>query len=498
MIRARSILRKQLLYFVTIALVITALSGCLYYRSSTANLSGSTQKDLRRYAAEARDYIEKAFWGAVNRDVRYLSESPSMAAFLSASKDESVLAKSQLERLCHRVAKENAERYQSIRFIDAEGREQIVVSGSRRIKNYRSIQEAASENEFYRRTFSLFHRLAIEPTGTLLVEGPLQSGSTLLFAYSTEDPEGEAFSGMVLFHCNLAPLYRYLADIQVLGHPVAWVFDSRGNVVLSPKGEPASSVISAETSGEFRESVRLNLGAGDRRIFRVMFRVSPLVYKQHVSDALRQTAILFLPSMATAFVLAFFFSRRISRPVRALADAVAKVGEGRLDIQAEVLSGDEIGDLARSFNRMTGELNSAQNELREAKEGAEARSQEIQRAYRRLEETEDQLIQSRKMDAVGRLAGGIAHDFNNILMVINGQSQLLLEGLKGQEKLMRQAEQIHGAGERAASLTRQLLAFSRKQVLRPKILELNSVVGRLESMLRRFDRRGHRIHDRTE
>jgi two-component system cell cycle sensor histidine kinase/response regulator CckA len=99
---------------------------------------------------------------------------------------------------------------------------------------------------------------------------------------------------------------------------------------------------------------------------------------------------------------------------------------------------------------------------------------------------EEQLRQAQKMEAVGRLAGGIAHDFNNLLMVIQGYGDLLVERLPAGDPLHRNAEQIQMAAQRASSLTRQLLAFSRKQILAPKILNIQSVVADMEKILRRL------------
>lgn len=99
---------------------------------------------------------------------------------------------------------------------------------------------------------------------------------------------------------------------------------------------------------------------------------------------------------------------------------------------------------------------------------------------------EEQLRQSQKMEAVGRLAGGIAHDFNNLLMVISGYSDMTIEQAKDNPELRNQIEQIRQAAARAASLTHQLLAFSRKQILQPVVLDLNTVVGQMDRMLRRL------------
>jgi PAS domain S-box-containing protein len=99
---------------------------------------------------------------------------------------------------------------------------------------------------------------------------------------------------------------------------------------------------------------------------------------------------------------------------------------------------------------------------------------------------EGQLRQAQKMEAIGQLAGGVAHDFNNLLTVISGYSELLQHHLSADDTLRRQAEQIKIAGDRATALTRQLLAFSRQQVLRPVVLDVNVIVANLLQMLPRL------------
>jgi len=134
--------------------------------------------------------------------------------------------------------------------------------------------------------------------------------------------------------------------------------------------------------------------------------------------------------------------------------------------------GNEISTLVRATDVM---LETIKNHLAERTRSEAA-----------LRKSEDQLRQSQKMEAVGKLAGGVAHDFNNLLSVITGYTELLLFKLDGKNPARRELEEIHRAGERAAALTGQLLAFSRRQVLQPKLLQLPDVVENIGKMLRRL------------
>jgi PAS domain S-box-containing protein len=108
------------------------------------------------------------------------------------------------------------------------------------------------------------------------------------------------------------------------------------------------------------------------------------------------------------------------------------------------------------------------------------------RAEEALRESEEMFRQAQKMDSIGTLAGGIAHDFNNLMTAVTGYSELVLRKMPGADPLRLKVEEIRKAGERAALLTRQLLAFSRKQMLKPVVLDLNTVITGMGKMLPRL------------
>ncbi len=213
---------------------------------------------------------------------------------------------------------------------------------------------------------------------------------------------------------------------------------------------------------------------------------------------------LFVMGVAGTFVL----SRNITGPLYQLTAGAAAISRGDHSRTVNIRQNDELGQLARAFNSMKEKVRDSQRELERK---VQERTAQLEEANRRLEslsqanahkrsvaeqertdalellhDTEKQLIQSQKLEAVGRLAGGISHDFNNLLTVILGYSDIMKRSLQAGDPLRRNVDEIIKASERAASLTRQLLAFSRKQVMQPRVFDLETVVGDLEKMLRRM------------
>ncbi len=165
--------------------------------------------------------------------------------------------------------------------------------------------------------------------------------------------------------------------------------------------------------------------------------------------------------------LAFLISKTVTKSLDKLVQGVHALEQGNFDYQLEAQGGGEVAEVTRAFDRMR---------------------QTLQKNDSERQQLEEQLRQSQKMEALGRLAGGVAHDFNNLLTIIKGHSDLLLDWLKTSEASHKSCLHIHKAADRAAGLTRQLLAFSRKQVLQPKVLDLNVLIAEMDKLLERIIR----------
>jgi PAS domain S-box-containing protein len=145
-----------------------------------------------------------------------------------------------------------------------------------------------------------------------------------------------------------------------------------------------------------------------------------------------------------------------------------------------------VRDLEITFRTKSGEMRTALDSAEVIEVGGQKCAIAIFRDVTHRKSLENQLRQTQKMEAVGQLSGGIAHDFNNLLGVIMGYSEILEQRLPSGDPLHKECAQIMKAAQSAASLTRQLLAFSRQQVLEPRILDLNAIVLNVEKMLRRL------------
>jgi signal transduction histidine kinase/CheY-like chemotaxis protein len=208
-------------------------------------------------------------------------------------------------------------------------------------------------------------------------------------------------------------------------------------------------------------------------------------------------AIVLVVSTCAGIALAAWLQSFISKPLLSVAEAAHSISrDGDYSVRVPQPPDPDLGRLTEAFNLMLGRIEVQHRDIlavgAELEVRVEARVADLTReiaereaAQNALVKSEEQLRQAQKMEAVGRLAGGVAHDFNNLLGVILGYGEMMLRGKLLDDVTRRRVEQIQRAGERAATLTRQLLAFSRKQVIAPRPIDLGTLVTDAGKMLER-------------
>ncbi len=205
----------------------------------------------------------------------------------------------------------------------------------------------------------------------------------------------------------------------------------------------------------------------------IYLRVSTALLTERLNQSLITAFFILTGLIILSYFLASQLQGIISKPILKLTKVVKRIStEADFSLRVKKKGSDEIGVLYDGFNNMLEQL----------------RTREIERTKAESEKDnlQAQLLQSQKMEAVGKLAGGIAHDFNNFLTIISGYSQFLLDRLDAQTPVREYAEKINKAVGQTASLTGQLLALSRKQELEPRVLDINSVIVEVQKMLGRF------------
>ncbi len=271
---------------------------------------------------------------------------------------------------------------------------------------------------------------------------------------ATAQEFGGVVSSEIVFQCGENVVASTLADIHAA--------DLSGGV--NTKSAAAESQ-ELQHGNQRYLATRVNLSrAGDRPVTLTVLKSldQGMLFVNRLNRIL---LALGLASIVAGGLLVFFISHTFTKPLANLFAGVHALEHGDFNYPLEPEIHDEVGEVTGAFERMRSSLR---------------RSQEEQR------ELESRLRQAHKMEAVGRLAGGIAHDFNNLLTVIRGNSDLLLDRQGADSPQRRNLEQIHKAADRAVSMTRQLLAFSRMQVLQPKVLDLNATIQDMCKMIPRL------------
>lgn len=270
------------------------------------------------------------------------------------------------------------------------------------------------------------------------------------------DPAASELRGLSSSHVA----FRYGNDIVASTLPLF----KEVEFVRQLRSGPWKENVTLDGERFFASSVELAPGPRPVSIIVLKSYKEALAYLEKENQLLGGLGLL---AVLTGGALVFVISDKFTRPLASLLKGVLALEQGDFSYPLAADGTDEVAHVTRAFHGMRTTL-----------KNNESQKQQL----------EDQLRQAQKMEAIGRLAGGVAHDFNNLLTIIKGHGDLMLDKLQPTDPLHRNAHQIEKAADRAASLTRQLLAFSRMQLLEPKVFDLNALVSEICSLHRRLVR----------
>ena len=437
----------------------------------------AARKEVQDLAAEIA-FTQENLVAAAGQLLLVLSELPELREHRTAEV-EAIL------RSCLRLS----DQYSNIFVADREGR----------------VWASAVPIQTFQVADRLYFRSALE-AGRLAAGEYVMSRATgrpaFNLGYPIPDGRG-GFSGVIAIGFNLERYRRFLEGSRASPDTSYLLLDHAGTVL--GRGVNPGPILGKRYDEEgFRRMVEGPDGdilvarsmAGDVRLIayrklRLAGTADPYLYVRvgtpvatvtaRANRALLANVAVFVPFLLVALLLAGVLAERaIVERTKQLQRAAARVAGGELSVRvADSIAGGELGALALAFDEMAASL--------QARELARAEAEARRAAL------EEQLRHSQRLEAVGRLAGGVAHDFNNLLTAIRGSSDLLLEDLPPDSPLRAEVVEIGRAVDRATSLTRQLLAFSRRQVISPAVLDPNRALRESYRMLTRLVREDVRI-----
>ena len=312
-----------------------------------------------------------------------------------------------------------------------------------------------------------------------LIRGRLSGALVLPFAYPVRDAHGR-LAGVAFANVDLRELSRSLSADAQGADAVLSVFDRQGSVLarsvdgerwigtratpqqintILARGEFATQSIGPDGIERVYAIAPVRNAAREAILF-VSVGISAIPAVGTLDSRLRMDLLTFaLLGLGILFAALAGAERWIRRPIASLHDATRMLAEGKLDTRTQVVSGvHELENLERAFNQMA----------------------------EQLERRDVHLRQGQRLEAVGQLAGGIAHDFNNVLTVIIGYAECLAEAIPPGSPHAGELSELRAAADRAARLTQQLLAFSRRQMLQPRPVDLNEIIRQMEAMMTRM------------
>jgi len=474
-----SIFEKLLGAFLATGLAAVLATSWAYYHLGKITIHKDMTSSLSDALDTAVEHFNASYGAPIESAINFVSSSPTLDAYLLSEKNEIMLTKSAAELFFCQVLKMRPKFYRSLRFLDTQGTEVIVVEDGKRLRDYHSMAQA-DPDPLHQRTFALFERLKSSPAETL-VEGPflLEPGHswTMLLGRTRNDPESNTFGGAVIMQADLTDFLDYLSRIQAHGYRAAEARDPLGRVLLAPE----AGALRRHQTNEFSFTKDITLGSERTILMKLVFHDA----LAHVFRPIFATALFIVGLlMLVMTILAFGVSRQFSKPFIELSGAAERLAKGARSFQIPVTGGGEIRLVAESFNQMISDLDRTTVSKRTMDNILESLLDALvvldsAGLIRTVNKAAGELSGYSEFELLGQPFAMLFADAQNLTLVHNAEKELVVKGgrrvpvllsssalhndenqAQGSVCLIRDITERKAAEERLAHSNRELLDFA--------------------------------------
>ncbi|MEO5340758.1 MAG: response regulator [Magnetococcus sp. MYC-9] len=376
-----SLFYKLFLWLVGITTAAMVLFGYIHIVDSRGNVESDMRNQAKSSLASAMAYFGQAYTLPIQGTETLLAGVSKLDDMLRDSGDMAHLLKPDIERQFIKFSDLHPDMFLSIRFFDKEGTERVSIGQNRRLKHQYNLHQPSGGNIFYQKAASLFNRLKRENRPGLLFEGPFayQDGrQTLLVGVVKQDPDTGGFHGVFLMHADLTGYLDHLSNTMVFGKKFLLSASHDGRPVTALHDPPPR----LDNEDWIVVTDHVSLGAGHHPLLDVTVRIPLDVFNQLVQDDMGALVMAGCISLACIALVSLLVSRNFTRPIVVLQRAMVAVGSGELGKTVVVERGDEIGQLAESFNQMMKRLHHQNKIMEKQAQVVERKVEELSQANR--------------------------------------------------------------------------------------------------------------------
>ncbi|MCP4221324.1 MAG: response regulator [bacterium] len=377
--------------FMLIAGCLIFIFGAIYY----VKIRGTILETFRELAdascnTAVHDF-NTLYSHTLSQELKVLEKSAELNTFLVAAEQDKFFYRSAVERMFLDISAAG-ETHLSVRFLDENGREQVILEGRKRIRHYNRYHAANRETELFAHHLgNLFRRMKKENTGQILFSPPFTDKKNrpgFLMAIVKQEPEAGGFGGAIVKHCDLSIYIAHLARVKVHDIPVLWLYDNKETVFLSP-GEGSVRPVPDKKDTTIRHFAQCRVSAGAQPLLTVLCSVPPSVVSKELQPVVWYLMTIFIILLAASFIGALMVSRFVSRPIKKLAEATRNLCTDTPDLNfphSLTESGGEIGILGTAFEGMTQRLKQTLESLRKEIAEHSIAEEKLKQHHTQLEE----------------------------------------------------------------------------------------------------------------